>query len=51
MGCCLSSGSEWAYDAQRVLLEWAVCFEPRTWAVERATGMGAMLAQQFVAVG
>ena len=31
------------------LLEWATRFEPRTWAVEGATGMGAMLAQQLVA--
>ena len=33
------------------LLEWAARFEPRTWAVEGATGMGAMLAQQLVAAG
>lgn len=33
------------------LLEWAAGFEPRTWAVEGATGMGAMLAQQLVAAG
>lgn len=33
------------------LLEWAAAFEPRTWAVEAATGMGAMLAQQLVAAG
>ncbi len=33
------------------LLEWAAAFEPRTWAVEGATGMGAMLAQQLVAAG
>ena len=33
------------------LLEWATRFEPRTWAVEGATGMGAMLAQQLVGVG
>ena len=33
------------------LLEWAVGFEPRVWAVEGATGMGAMLAQQLVAAG
>ena len=33
------------------LLEWATRFEPRTWAVEGATGMGAMLAQQLVAAG
>ena len=33
------------------LLEWATRFEPRTWAVEGATGMGALLAQQLVGVG
>jgi transposase len=33
------------------LLEWATAFEPRVWAVEGATGMGAMLAQQLVAAG
>src|SRR5919106_261969 len=33
------------------LLEWAAAFEPRTWAVEGATGMGALLAQQLVAAG
>ena len=33
------------------LLEWATRFEPRTWAVEGATGMGAMLAQQLVGAG
>jgi transposase len=33
------------------LLAWAERFEPRTWAIEGATGMGAMLAQQLVAVG
>jgi transposase len=33
------------------LLEWASRFEPRTWAVEGAAGMGAMLAQQLVGVG
>ena len=33
------------------LLEWAAAFEPRTWAVEGATGLGAMLAQQLVAAG
>ena len=34
-----------------VLLAWAARFEPRTWAVEGATGMGALLAQQLVAAG
>src|SRR4051794_27685701 len=33
------------------LLEWAARFEPRTWAIEGATGMGALLAQQLVAAG
>lgn len=33
------------------LLAWATRFEPRTWAVEGATGMGALLAQQLVAAG
>jgi len=33
------------------LLEWATRFEPRTWAVEGATGMGSMLAQQLVGAG
>jgi transposase len=33
------------------LLEWATRFEPRIWAVEGATGMGAMLAQQLVGAG
>ena len=33
------------------LLAWADAFTPRTWAIEGATGMGAMLAQQLVAVG
>jgi len=33
------------------LLEWATRFEPRAWAVEGATGMGAMLAQQLVGAG
>ena len=33
------------------LLAWAAPFTPRTWAVEGATGMGALLAQQLVAAG
>ena len=33
------------------LLEWAVDFEPRRWAVEGATGMGALLAQQLLGAG
>jgi transposase len=30
------------------LLKWAQAFEPRNWAIEGATGMGALLAQQLV---
>ncbi len=33
------------------LLEFAAPFEPRTWAVEAAAGLGALLAQQLVAAG
>jgi transposase len=33
------------------LLAWAEPFEPRLWAVEGATGHGALLAQQLVASG
>jgi transposase len=33
------------------LLEWAADFEPRRWAIEGATGIGALLAQQLVGVG
>ncbi len=33
------------------LLAWATPFAPRTWAIEGATGMGALLAQQLVAAG
>lgn len=33
------------------LLEWAAPFMPRVWAVEGATGTGALLAQQLVAAG
>ena len=33
------------------LLSWATRFSPRTWAIEGATGMGALLAQQLVAAG
>jgi transposase len=33
------------------LLDWAAEFEPRVWAVEGATGMGALLAQQLVSAG
>jgi transposase len=38
-------------DQRQRLLAWAAGFEPRTWAVEGASGLGAMLAQQLVAVG
>ena len=33
------------------LLEWAAPFTPRLWAIEGATGTGALLAQQLVAAG
>jgi transposase len=33
------------------LLEWAAPFSPRVWAVEGATGTGALLAQQLIAAG
>jgi transposase len=33
------------------LLDWATRFEPRIWAVEGATGVGALLAQQLVGAG
>jgi transposase len=33
------------------LLDWAEPFTPRLWAVEGATGTGALLAQQLVAAG
>src|SRR4051794_6104711 len=33
------------------LLGWAAAFEPRLWAVEGATGVGALLAQQLVGAG
>ena len=53
-------GSEAVIDTIRVdadrhqrarLLAWAARFEPRTWAIEGASGMGAMLAQQLVGAG
>jgi transposase len=34
-----------------VLLEWAASFPERTWAIENATGLGYLLAQQLVAAG
>lgn len=39
------------HDQRARLLAWAQRFTPRTWAVEGATGMGALLAQQLVAAG
>ena len=33
------------------LLGWATAFPERTWAVENATGLGYLLAQQLVAAG
>src|SRR5712672_1157502 len=33
------------------LLRWAARFAPRLWAIEGATGHGALLAQQLVASG
>jgi transposase len=33
------------------LLEFAAAFTPRTWAIESASGLGALLAQQLVAAG
>jgi transposase len=36
---------------QRRLLEWASRFEPHVWAIEGASGTGALLAQQLVAAG
>ena len=33
------------------LLEWAAVFPERTWAIENATGLGYLLAQQLVAAG
>src|SRR5689334_11394907 len=33
------------------LVEFAARFEPRCWAIEGATGTGALLAQQLVAAG
>jgi transposase len=41
-----------ADDRQRdLLLSFAARFAPRTWAIEQASGLGALLAQQLVAVG
>jgi transposase len=38
-------------DQRERLLHWAAPFTPRIWAVEGATGTGALLAQQLVASG
>src|SRR3954464_16049047 len=32
-------------------LEWAAAFQPRTWAIEGATGRGAMRAKHLVGAG
>jgi transposase len=42
------SADRWQRDR---LLRFAAPFEPRTWAVEAAGGLGALLAQQLVAAG
>src|SRR3954466_9349744 len=36
---------------RQTLIDWAAQYAPRSWAVEGAAGMGALLAQQLVAVG
>jgi transposase len=33
------------------LLDWAIGYTPRSWAIEGATGTGSLLAQQLLAVG
>ena len=38
-------------DQRDRLLLFATRFAPRTWAIEQATGLSALLAQQLVAVG
>ncbi len=38
-------------NQRRYLLAWAEAFSPRAWAIEGATGTGALLAQQLVAAG
>jgi hypothetical protein len=38
-------------DQARQLLAWAAAWPERTWAVEGATGLGRMLAQQLAAAG
>ena len=39
------------HQQRQRLLDWAGEFAPRVWAIEGATGTGALLAQQLVAVG
>src|ERR1700674_4186129 len=36
---------------RRRLLDWGASFEPRMWAIEGASGHGALLAQQLVGAG
>jgi transposase len=38
-------------EQRRRLLRWAAAYQPRRWAIEGASGTGALLAQQLVAVG
>ena len=38
-------------EQARQLLAWAAAWPERTWAVEGATGLGQMLAQQLAAAG
>jgi len=38
-------------DQARQLLAWAAAWPQRTWAVEGATGLGRLLAQQLAAAG
>src|SRR5436190_1439646 len=38
-------------DQRAALLSFAAPFSPRVWAIEGATGVGALLAQQLVAAG
>ena len=54
------SGREEELDRKKVraggaqveqLVSWAAPFQPRTWAIESAGGLGYLLAQQLVAVG
>src|ERR1700729_3107337 len=38
-------------DQLERLLEWASCWPGRTWAVEKATGLGHLITQQLLAAG